>query len=329
LVGGKPLLQIAVERLGGLIPPDRVLVITSGELVDVTCRAAPALPPENVIGEPFGRDTAAACALALAVVRRRDPAGILCVLTADHIIGDLESFHATLREGAVVAAEHDALITIGIQPTFPSTGFGYIESGKPIEHSGRIAFARAAGFVEKPDRATAERYLATGRYYWNSGMFIWTAPTFAQALTAYQPPLAAMVREVEPAVGTDGFARKLRHAYAKLEKISIDYAIMEKADNIIMARGTFAWDDVGSWPALEHHFDKDNGGNVRIGACEAIDAHNNVVVSKERLTALIGVDDLVVVQAPGATLVCRKERAQDVKHMVRLLAEAGGYEHLL
>ena len=323
LVGGKPLIESAVERLEGFVPPERIFVITSADLVATVAATAPNLPPENVIGEPVGRDTAAVCALGSALVKARDPQGVFGVLTADHVIGDPIRFRAVLNQAATFASANDALLTIGIEPTSASTGFGYIEADEPIAHDGDVEFRRAKRFVEKPDAATAERYVDSGRFFWNSGMFVWSVATLERALAQHAPQLLAMAQRLLPYVGAAGFPTTLATEYEKIAKISIDYALMEKADNIVMAKGAFGWDDVGSWPALDAHFDHDAAGNVLIGACRALDAAGNVVVSDHRLTALIGVEDLVIVQAENATLVCRKDAAQDVKKMVKLLADTG------
>lgn len=329
LVGGKPMIQMAVERVDGIIPPERVIVVTSADLVDVTCKAAPQLPERNVIGEPFGRDTAAAVALASAIVKSRTPNGVFCILTADHVIKNQDLFRATLMESARIAENNDVLITMGIKPTFPSTGFGYIEFSSDVENDGRIEFKKADKFVEKPDTETAAGYIKAGNYCWNSGMFIWSVKSIQTAFGKYQPQLMAMADAMETVVDSAEFNNKLREEYEKLGKISIDYAIMEHAENIIMARGTFGWFDVGSWPALKDHFDSDLNGNIFIGDVEAIDSSSNIVFSEERLTTLIGVDNLVVVQAGNATLICSKDRAQDVKQMVQLLKDKGCYENVL
>ena len=329
LVGGKPLMQLAIERLEGLIPPERVIVITNADIVEVTCEAAPELPKENVIGEPFGRDTAAAVALASAIVKARDPEAVFCILTADHIIGDNDLFLQTLREGIDIAAGDDVLVTIGIQPAFPSTAFGYIESANSIDHEGQIDFLGAKRFVEKPDRATAEKYLEAGTFCWNSGMFIWSVKSIQNALGKFQPQLLQMADAMEKHVGAPEFMTRLAEEYEKLERISVDYAIMEKADNILMARGTFDWGDVGSWDSLENYFDKDPSGNVLIGDGEILEATGSIVVSEARTTCLVGVDNLIVVQAENATLVCHRSKAQDVKKMVQQLRETGRHEHVL
>ena len=329
LVGERSMLAQAVERLEGLIPPERVLVITSRDLVEATRAAAPECPPENIIGEPVGRDTAAAVALGAALIKARDPEAVFCVLTADHVIGDLEVFRSTLEAGLNLAQQRDVLITIGITPTAPSTGYGYIEVGDAVEPPGPVAFHQALRFVEKPDAATAQRYLDTGRFYWNSGMFIWSVRTVEAALRRHAPPLSELIDQLLPVVGGADFESALESAYGPLQRISVDYALMEKADNILMARGTFAWDDVGSWPALENHFAQDAAGNTLIGRCEALEAGSNLVYSEGRLTALIGVQDLVVVQAEGVTLICPRDRAQDVKKLVEQLKQKGDYTPLL
>jgi mannose-1-phosphate guanylyltransferase len=306
-----------------------VIVITNASLVDVSREAAPELPPENIIGEPFGRDTAAACALAAVIVEARCPGGSFCILTADHVMKDVPLFQQTLRSGFDQAEREESLVTIGITPSFASTGFGYIECGAKLESLGGIEFFKAERFVEKPDAATAQQYVDAGNFFWNSGMFIWRAATLLKALGQYEPPLLAMADAMRPVVDGAEFYAKLEDEYGKLEKISIDYAVMEKADNIVTAAGDFGWYDVGSWPALEDHFDKDESGNVVVGDGKLLDGANNVVVSNGRLTALIGVSDLVVVQAENATLICPKERAQDVKKMVQLLEADGNYGEVL
>lgn len=329
LLGDKPMLAMSVDYLEGLIPPERVLIITSADLVDVTCEAVPALPRENVIGEPLGRDTAACIALASAIVKTRDPAGVFCVLTADHIIRDLDEFRLVLGEGLELAAQEDALITIGIEPTFPSSGFGYIETDAQYERESVTAFWRTVRFVEKPDAPTAERYVEAGNFYWNSGIFMWSCTSLQAALGAYQPHLLEMAQRLEGVVATPEFPAALEKEYGQLEKISIDFALMEKAGNIVMARGRFRWDDIGSWEALRNHVHSDRDGNTRVGDMKMLESDGNIVFSKDRFTALIGVQDLIVVQAEGATLVCHKSRAQDVKQMVTRMREQGGYDHLL
>ena len=329
LVGNKTLLTMAVERLKGVVPTNHIFVITNRDLLESCHEAAPMLPVKNIIGEPVGRDTAAAIALGASIVKHSNPDASFCVMTADHVIGDLPLFRRTLKESFALAAGYDVLVTIGITPVGPSTAYGYIEAAKELKTSRGIVFQKARRFVEKPDRRTAEKYVASGKYSWNSGMFIWSLKSFEQALNNHRPVLARMMNRLTPLVGTNRFTGAMAREYRNLEKISIDYALMEKADNIVAAKGSFLWDDVGSWPALANHVRNNREGNTVLGKCESLDSSGNIVVSRDRLTALIGVDNLVVVQAPGATLVCSKERSQDIKKLVEKLKADGHYETVL
>ena len=328
LFGGKTLISQAVDRLDGLIAPERILVITSRDLVAATHTAAPSLPMQNIIGEPMGRDTAAACALACGLVGRRDPDGIACILTADHLMADVAGFRRTLADCITVAQARDSILTIGIQPTEPSTGFGYIEMAEKLETATATPFHRAVRFVEKPDLATATRYLADGKHSWNAGMFIWRCSVMRHALEQFTPNLHAFCRAVETAEPSMLNAL-LDKTYPEIQRISVDFAIMEHAKNIVVARGDFGWDDVGTWEAISHHIQADEHNNVVIGACEAVDSSDNVVVSQGRLTAVLGLKNVVVVQAVGVTLVCARDRVQDLKKLVqRVATRPGGGKHV-
>ncbi|MFH1968803.1 MAG: sugar phosphate nucleotidyltransferase [Verrucomicrobiota bacterium] len=325
LVGRRALLADAVCRIRSIIPEKRILVITSVDLQDAVRHLLPGLPKANVIGEPCGRDTAAAITLAAALIKARNPNAMFCVLTADHVVGNAVVFRRTLKEAFARAAAADVLVTIGLKPTFPSTGFGYIEAGARLAGPGRrrhlahTVFYRVRRFVEKPTARIAERYVKTGRFYWNSGMFVWSLSAWERALRRHCPPLARLLDTLTPLAGRTGFHAKLKRAYVSLEKISVDYAVMEHADNIVMAAGVFPWDDVGSWSALEKHFPKDARGNVVVGNGELMESSGNIVVADSGLVALIGVDNMVVVKAGAVTLVCRKDRSQEVKRMVEKL----------
>jgi len=264
-----------------------------------------------------------------ALVKELDPDAVFAVLTADQMIGDLDLFTATLESGMEIAASNDVLVTIGIGPTYPATGFGYIESGEEFQTLDDIEFRKAIRFVEKPDEAKARQYLATGKFYWNSGMFIWSVKSLEKAFSDHCPEMRILMDELTNYAQAGKIVEGMDATYPTLEKISVDYALMERADNIVMACGTFVWDDVGSWPALESHFPQDERGNTRIGKVETLEADGNIVYSRDRLTALIGVRDLVVVQAEGVTLVCPKDRAQEIKRMVVALRESGGCEEFL
>ncbi len=320
LFGGRPLLSLAVERLHGLIPADRIYIITAERLAEDTAEAAWNVPRANIIGEPCKRDTAPAIAVACGMVHGRDPEGVVCILTADQLMSDVETFRLTLADSIKVASREDVIVTMGIQPTYPATGFGYIDAGEELETRTVTRFNKARRFVEKPDAYTAARYVESGHYCWNAGMFIWRTETMRNALAAHAPDLAQLGDLVAATDSTDALEAVLRRTYPSLRAISIDYAVMEHADNIVMARGAFGWDDVGSWPSVAGHFSADLDGNVVIGACEQMEAQNNIVISENRLTALIGVRGLVVVHSENATLICPKERAEEVKKLLRRIA---------
>ena len=328
LFGGRPLIALALERLEGVVPPERTLIITAADLLEATADVARHLPPENMIGEPVPRDTAAACALACGLVAARDPEGVVAILTADQLMADIETFRQTLRDSFTAAAQGNYIVTIGIPPAYPATGFGYIEAGELMDFRTATRFNRARRFVEKPDAQRASQYVADGNYCWNAGMFIWHVRTMGAAIAAHVPELQVLIDIPATAPSREDLQAILGVAYANLRKVSIDYAVMERADNIVMAYGAFGWDDVGTWPAVAGHFAADEKNNVVIGASETIDGAGNIVVSEDRLTALIGVHDLVVIQSENATLICPRERAQEVKQMVQRIArrpDAGKY----
>ncbi len=321
LFGGRPLLSLAVERLQGLIPPDRIFIVTAQHLVENTAEAAWNVPRANIVGEPCKRDTAPAVAVACGLVNRRDPEGVACILTADHLMSDGETFRQTLADAVQVARKQDSIVTIGIQPTAPATGFGYIETGDAMEMNTVTRFHKATRFVEKPDAYTAARYVESGNFFWNSGMFIWRTGVMQAALEQHAPDLAKLSEAVSAAETPTDLDAVMGDLYPSLRAISVDYAVMEHVDNIMMACGAFGWDDVGSWPAVAGHFTADPAGNVVVGACEPFESVNNIVVSENRLTALIGVDGLIVVHSDTATLICPKERAEDVKKLMRRIAD--------
>jgi mannose-1-phosphate guanylyltransferase len=331
LIGGKPLLAAAVDRLQGLIPRDRIFIVTSRELIAPTREIMPDFPAEQIVGEPCRRDTAAAVALGSALVAMRDPAAAFCVLTADQVIPDTGPFQKALTRCFELADVDDTLVTMGITPAFPSTGFGYIESGAPVPGGkGDVPAFKVVRFVEKPDSATAEDYVKCGRFYWNSGMFVWKVSSIQKAFRDHCPPLGALCEDLRGCPDLGSLTARLDAAYAPLQRISIDYAVMEKAGPIVVVKGDFGWDDVGSWPALANHFPKDEQGNVLIGPNVTLDAKDNIVVSPDgRMTVLLGVENLIVVQASQVTLICQKDRAQDVKKIVQLLDQRADCKPLM
>ncbi len=311
LFGGKPLLAHAVERLEGIVPPENTFVITSADLLGVTQEALPKIPRENLIGEPMGRDTAAAVALACGLVKARDADGVGAILTADHLMADEEAFRQVLKDAYRVAAREVAIVTIGIAPTFPATGYGYIEAGEPLAAAEQTPFRKVCRFVEKPNLATAQAYLETGAYVWNAGMFIWRASVMEEAYARCAPEYLPLIQRPE----------MMEALYPTLTKISVDYAIMEKCGNLLVARGDFGWDDVGSLTALAGHFPADESGNVLLGPNTLLETQDCILANQgsERPTALLGVKDLIVVQTERVTLVAHKDAAQHLKTLVAQL----------
>jgi len=307
LFGGETLLAQAVRRAEKVVPRERIFVLTNEVQLEETRRVLSFLPPEQIQAEPAKRDTAPAAALATALVRARRADAVVALMPADALIRDGETFARQLHEGLAAAALGQAFVTLAIHPLYPATGFGYIELGAAADPAAP-GFHRVVRFVEKPDEARAREYLATGRFGWNAGIFIWSAEHFLREADRLQPELAAFVRDWAPGAG---WAEK----FAALPKISVDYALMEKAAQVWTAWAGFDWDDVGTWTALPAHFGKDAEGNTVHGSTLIVDGSNNIVVSNGRTIALYGVDDLVVVETPDAILVCPRSKAQEIKSL--------------
>ena len=321
LFGGRSLLQQSYDRVAGEVPDERILVLTNESLVPLVYEQLPHLPESNVIGEPLRRDTAAAVALASLVCRRRYGNPVMVVLTADHLIKPVELFRKTILSAANAAASEAVLCTFGVQPTYPATCYGYLESGNKVADHDGIAHYNLVRFVEKPDEPTARAYLETGRYYWNSGMFVWSVETILDELERQLP---AHLEHLVPAVekeGASNWQQELAGAFESLRATSIDFGVMEGAKHIRMLAATFYWNDVGGWLALEEFMEKDGSGNAHQGKLETLDAKNNLVFceNEQETVALIGVENLVLVRAGKHTLVVPRDRAEEIKQLVKQL----------
>lgn len=316
LFGGKTLIRHAVDRLEGFIPPERIYVITAERFVDLTRESLPMLPRENIIGEPCRRDTAAAVATACGLVLQKGgPDAVGCILTADQLIEPAEVFRATLADAVTLAAREDAIVTMGILPTRPETGFGYIECGAGLETGTETVFHSVRRFVEKPNEQTAKFYLANGGFLWNSGMFIWSAKTMREAFRTHAPDIAPLIDTV---AGSPDIAAAVRQSYPDLRAISIDFAVMEHAKRILVAESRFFWDDVGSWTAVEHHFPQDTEENTVLGKVHLSAVSNTVAVNStdDHRVVVAGLNDIVVVHTSDATLVCSKSELANMKALV-------------
>ncbi len=323
IVGDAPLLTQTVTRLEGLVPAENILIITNQEQQAAVEEVCPMLPKENIIGEPVGRDTAAAVGLAMVLVAQRDPQATFAMLPADHVIHDAEGFQGILGTAFAAAEKEPVLVTIGIKPEFAATGYGYIHRGDEWANVDGRSVYQVKAFKEKPDAETAARYVESGEYYWNAGMFIWSVAAIDAAFTEFVPELYAALEKIAVALKAgENLDAVLEAQYSSLEKISIDYAVMEKARNVVTMESAFDWDDVGAWPAVARHFPADEAGNVTRGAAMVEGGSGNIVISPDgHLTAIVGADDLIVVRTADATLVCPKSKAQDIKKLVKRISD--------
>ncbi len=327
------MLEETVRRLEGLVEPERILIVTNCELVGAMQKVlGGTVPPENIIGEPVGRDTGPCVALAAALVRSRGGEdAVMALLPADAVIHDAVSLRRVLGDAAMFAASSkEALLTIGIPPTFAATGYGYIHCGAQLPTACETVFRAGLGFREKPDEKTAETMLRDGGYRWNSGMFIWSVPAILRAFRLWAPELAAAEDSFFRAAAKGTLMEELPGLYGGCAKISIDYAVMEKASPIVVAECTFDWDDAGSWTALRNHLDADDDGNVVSGRFAGVDVHRCTVINdtKSHLVAALDVEDLVVVHTADATLITSSRSAQRIKLLLEEIRRKDGSEEL-
>jgi mannose-1-phosphate guanylyltransferase len=316
LVSERTLLEETVARLDGLIPPERILILTNVEQEKAVRELLKKFPKQNIIAEPAKRDTAAAVALGAGWVAARDHAATMLAFPADHVIADRAAFQETMKTAAAAAEETGALVTIGIKPTWACPGFGYIELGEPVRlrNAGKIAVHRVVRFREKPNVDLAESFLRKGNFRWNAGMFVWSVTTVLSEFNRHAPELADFISQVRSPKDLD---KTLRDRFAKLPRISFDYAIMEKADRVLMVEASFDWDDVGSWQAVARYFKKDDHGNIANRALTALDASDNIVFNDGETTiALLGVHNLIVVRTGDAILICHRHQAERIKNLV-------------
>jgi len=332
LLGEGSFLQQAVARVLPVVPIKNVLVITNEAQAAEARRQLPKLPRENVVAEPIGRDTTAAVTLGAALVGARSTTAVMAVLSADHVIPEEKKFQQVLSDAFDLAGRGQAIITIGIKPTEPATGYGYIRVGEALPppqgvKAYKTAFHRAEQFVEKPNLDKALEYVNSGQYRWNAGMFIWSFVTITEGLQKHRPEMyAACQRWFKVAGSAAKLDKVLAKEYPALEKISIDFSLMEHAQNVLVADGAFEWDDLGSWTALGRHLKPDAEGNCAVGDFIHVDGARNIIFdarSKERRTpiAVVGLRDSILVQTDDATLLAHKSQAQKVKELVKKLAE--------
>jgi len=323
LTGDGSLLALTLERLEPLVPATNQWILTSELLAEKVRKHAPRVPAEQIIAEPVGRNTACAVGLAAALVEQGAGDVPFAVLPSDHIISPATEFQSALSQAFRITKDNDVLLTFGVTPSRPETGYGYIEEGEPLASAAPAC--RVAAFTEKPDHATATRYLAGGRHLWNSGIFAWRPSVVLDGLKRELPDLSDSVRRCAAAgdVGTSSFHKALKLTYEAAPSISIDYALMEKAGNVVVLPASFSWNDVGQWVSMRELWPLDKDGNCSRGEVLALSSQDCVVYGPDRLTALLGVKDLIVVQTEDATLVCDAKRSQDVRLVLEALQREG------
>lgn len=324
LLSERTLLQETYDRVTPLVPPENVWVITNREYVDDVQTQLPFMPRSQIVGEPEGRGTAPPVALAALLLRDRAPDAITLILPADHVIPEGDAFRAALAAAAEVA-DAGYLVTLGIKPLYPETGYGYIEAGEALAPAQGQAVFRVNRFAEKPPAPTAERFVAAGNYYWNSGIFIWRADRILKEFARHMPRLLAQLGDIV-AAGLDdiGFQEK----WSALENQTIDFGIMEKAAAVAVIPLEAGWNDIGSWAALHGLMPQDAAGNAIHGDHIGVDTRTSLVYGNQRLIATIGLTDMIVIDTEDALLICPKDRAQDVKQVVEELKRRRALKYL-
>lgn len=317
--GDETMIQQTVRRLQTLIPNDNIYIISTQLQMDEIRLQLPEIPAKNLIIEPVGKNTAPCIGLGALIMRRLDPEAVMVVLPADHLIGPSEIWQRQLLEAERIAKSTEALVTIGISPTYPATGYGYIQhTGQRLDFDGVDAF-QVKTFAEKPNLETAKRFLTSGEFLWNSGIFIWKVSTILSEIETHLPELADVLYKLDEYIGTPQATEAIDRAYRQIRGISIDYAVMEHANNVIVLKGEFEWNDLGSWNEVYQISKKDELGNVADGRHILLGSEGCLVDVESRMVAGLGLKDLIIVETDDALLICPRSRAQDVKEVVEAL----------
>jgi mannose-1-phosphate guanylyltransferase len=328
IVSDKTIIRETVDRIHPMIPPEKVLVVTGESHAGELIRQLPEIPRENIIIEPVGRNTAPCIGLAALHIQRKAPDAVMLVLPSDHLIRDEFRFRKVLNAAAIAAQRGDYLVTVGIRPTGPETGYGYIEQGCEQEAIDGEGVYEVRSVREKPDLAQAQALLAQGGFSWNSGMFIWRVSAILKAIEQWLPDLYDGLQRIDSALGTAREAAVVADVYRQTRSVSIDYGVMEKAHNTVVLPGDFGWSDVGSWDALWEVSLRNEQGNAVRGETLAIDSRNCLVHSPGKTVALVGVEDLIIVETDDALLICKRGRSQDVRKVVDRLETEHQHELL-
>lgn len=333
LIGNETMMQIAVSRITKMIPWERIIVVTNELYKDEVHKQLPEVPVSNIIAEPQKKDTALAMLVGALYAKTLDPEAVCINLASDHIVTDKQEFMRVMKHAAQTAAENDYLVTVGISPNRPATGFGYIKIGEDLKKLGNgLSLFKVDSFTEKPNEATARAFISTGKYFWNANMYVWSSAVLQRAFQTHLHSMYELTKDLED-LKEKKFHDALPKIYDKAEAISVDYAISEKATNLVLIPGDFGWDDVGDWKVVYDLEKKDLAGNVVIGddatrKILAINSQNNLIHADGKLVAMLGVDDMIVIDTDEILMIIPKSQSQDVKKLVERLKEENKKEYL-
>lgn len=319
MFGDDSLLQSTIKRFSTFTETDKIYIVSGKSQSEVLEEQTPMLPKENLIYEPVGKNTLPCIGLAAMLAEKENPDGIMVVSPADHLIENDELFKDTVLAAAKIADEKNGIVTLGIKPTYPATGFGYVQTGENITANEKINQFKVERFVEKPNEQTATKYLKKGNFYWNSGLFVFKISVFIDSIKKFAPELYSDLKKIQTDFGTPTYEQTLDTIYRAVKSISVDYGIMEHAKNIYLVEGNFDWNDLGGWESVYLADKKDENGNAGNGESIFLDSKNSYIHSENGLVALIGLDDVIVVQEGNTTLVCKRDKAEDVKKIVEQL----------
>ncbi len=319
IFGESSLLQDTIKRFATFTEKENIYIVSSATQAKVLEEQTPMLPKQNLIYEPVGRNTLPCIGLAAMYAERENPDGIMVVSPSDHLITNNQLFEDTVLAAVKIADKRDGIVTIGITPSYPATGYGYVKTKEDITGNEKIAQFKVERFVEKPDEKTASEYLMQGGFYWNSGLFVFKVSVFLEAVEKFAPELYADLRKIQTDFGNPTYEETLDTIYRAVKGISVDYGIMEHADNIFLVEGNFDWNDLGSWESVYLTDKKDENGNAGSGETLLVDTKNSYVYSDKNLVAVVGLEDVIVVQDGNTTLVCKRDKAEDVKKIVEKL----------
>lgn len=325
---GRTMIQKTFDRITKIVKQENVYVVTNNDCSPMIKRQLSKVPEENILVEPVGKNTAPCIGLAAVHIAKKDPEGVMLILPSDHLIKNDTLFIDTLKSAVSMAKMGDNLVTMGITPSYPETGYGYINFGEKVNEIQGSSIYKVIKFVEKPDRIKAEMYLESGNYLWNSGMFVWKASAILKNMKCYMPDLYRGLIRISDSIDSETESEVLNDEYSKFESVSIDYGIMEHAKGIYTIPGNFGWDDVGSWTALERINLSDDEGNIIKGNIVSVDTKKCIIQGNDKLIATVGVENLVVVDTDDATLICSKDKCQEIKTLLKEMKQQNKDDYL-